>query len=165
MASHGNVDDTRRMFHLLTELRYCKPTNTVLGPLVRVGVDTATSYDTRRMFHLLTELRYCKPTNTVLGPLVRVHLNDNNIEAATKEFVNLANKYNKTPLKHELLCKILTTMGDGGSEETFIINEKSNGSMNKLVQKVLNIDKKVHGPGDVQVRFITTVKTVYSDIV
>ncbi|XP_045536900.1 leucine-rich PPR motif-containing protein, mitochondrial [Papilio machaon] len=124
MASHGNVDDTRRMFHLLTELRYCKP------------------------------------TNTVLGPLVRVHLNDNNIEAATKEFVTLANKYNKTPLKHELLCKILTTMGDGGSEETFIINEKSNGSMNKLVQKVLNIDKKVHGPGDVQLTLMAALADV-----
>jgi hypothetical protein len=42
-------------------------------------------------------------------------------------------------------------MGEGGSEESFIVNEKSNGRLNKFVQNVLNVVRKVHGAGDVQV--------------
>lgn len=69
-----------------------------------------------------------------------------------KEFTRLANKYNKTPLKHVLLCRILTLMSDGLTEENFLNNEKVNGALNQMAQTVLNIDRKVHGPGDVQVR-------------
>lgn len=65
--------------------------------------------------------------------------------------MRISNKYSKTPLKHELLCKILHAMSDRQSEENFMIMEKSNGRLNKLVHTVLETDKKVHGPGDVQV--------------
>ncbi|CAG4977600.1 unnamed protein product [Parnassius apollo] len=120
----------------------------------------ATPEETLRMFELLTTLRYCKPTNTILGPLIRAHLKNDDIQAALQEFVRLANKYNRTPLKHELLCKILYVMGDGGSENTFVINEKGNTSLNKMVQTVLNVDKKVHGPGDVQITLMTALADV-----
>ncbi|XP_052757762.1 leucine-rich PPR motif-containing protein, mitochondrial-like [Galleria mellonella] len=116
--------------------------------------------ETRKMFELLSSLRYCKPSNVILGPLIRVHLKDNNLQEAVNEFSRLASKYNKTPLKHELLCAILKAMGDGQSEETFVTNEKSNGRLNKLVQTVLNVDKKVHGAGDVQLTLIAALADV-----
>ncbi|CAH0727544.1 unnamed protein product, partial [Brenthis ino] len=117
--------------------------------------------ETKRMFDLLTSLRYCKPSNTMLGPLVRVHLkNSGNIEKAVQEFVRISEKYNKTPLKHELLCKILKEMSDGKSEDTFIENEKTNGKLNKLVQTILNVNKKVHGAGDVQLSLIAALADV-----
>ncbi|CAK1602353.1 unnamed protein product [Parnassius mnemosyne] len=119
-----------------------------------------TSEETLRMFELLTTLRYCKPTNTILGPLIRAHFKNDDLQAALQEFVRLSNKYNKTPLKHELLCKILYVMGDGGCEDTFVINEKGNTSFNKMVQTVLNVDKKVHGSGDVQLTLITALADV-----
>lgn len=74
------------------------------------------------------------------------------------EFERIAKKFKKTPLKHELLCKILQSMSDGMSEDNFLTNERCNGRMNKLAQTILNIDKRVHGAGDVQVRF----KKVYA---
>ncbi|XP_026738894.1 leucine-rich PPR motif-containing protein, mitochondrial-like [Trichoplusia ni] len=113
-----------------------------------------THVDVRNMFELLTNFKYCKPSNVMLGPLIRVHLKNGNIQEAVNEFVRLANKYNKTPLKHELLCKILSTMSDGQSEEKFLTNEKTNGRYNKLAQTVLNTNKKVHGSGDVQLTII-----------
>ncbi|XP_059051022.1 leucine-rich PPR motif-containing protein, mitochondrial-like [Achroia grisella] len=116
--------------------------------------------EARKMFELLASLRYCKPSNVILGPLIRVHLKNNNLQEAVNEFSRLASKYNKTPLKHELICAILKTMGDGKSEETFITNEKSNSRLNKLAQTVLNIDKKVHGPGDVQLSLIAALADV-----
>ncbi|XP_068626542.1 leucine-rich PPR motif-containing protein, mitochondrial isoform X2 [Battus philenor] len=119
-----------------------------------------TAKDTQRMFELLTSLRYCKPTNTILGPLIRVHLKNNNLEVAVQEFENLASKYSSTPMKHELLCNILTAMGDGGSEDTFIVNEKRNSGLNKLVQRILSVNKKVHGSGDVQLTLIAALTEV-----
>ncbi|KAG6447060.1 hypothetical protein O3G_MSEX004728 [Manduca sexta] len=116
--------------------------------------------DVRKMFELLTSQRYCKPTNALLGPLIRAHLKHDNLQEAVQEFVRLANKYNKTPLKHELLCKILQTMNDGQSEDNFLTNERSNGRLNKLAQTILNIDKKVHGPGDVQLTLIAALAEV-----
>ncbi|CAH0695462.1 unnamed protein product [Spodoptera exigua] len=116
--------------------------------------------EVRKMFDLLVDNKYCKPSNIMLGPLIRVHLKNDNLQEAVNEFVALANKYNKTPLKHELLCKILHTMSDGQSEENFLTNEKSNGRLNKLAQIVLNIDKKVHGPGDVQLTIISALAEV-----
>ncbi|KAL0850878.1 hypothetical protein ABMA28_006787 [Loxostege sticticalis] len=119
-----------------------------------------THIDTQRMFELLTSLRYCKPSNAVLGPLIRVHLKNDNLQEAVSEFVRLGNKYNKTPLKHELLCYILTKMAEGQSEEKFIVNEKANGRFNKMVQTVLSTDKKVHGPSDVQLTLISALAEV-----
>ncbi|CAH0405199.1 unnamed protein product [Chilo suppressalis] len=116
--------------------------------------------ETRQIFDLLVSLRYCRPTNAILGPLVRVHLKNDNIQEAVNEFVRLSTKYNKTPLKHELLCRILTAMGEGKSEDKFIANEKSNGRLNKFVQTILNVDKKVHGPGDVQLSLIAALADV-----
>ncbi|KOB73333.1 putative leucine rich protein [Operophtera brumata] len=46
----------------------------------------------------------------------------------------LAAKFNKTPLKHELLCKILQSMSDGQTEDNFLSNEKANGRLNKMAQ-------------------------------
>ncbi|KAM3967869.1 leucine-rich PPR motif-containing protein, mitochondrial [Aphomia sociella] len=115
---------------------------------------------TRRMFELLTSLKYCKPSNIMLGPLIRVHLKNDNLQEAVNEFSRLASKYNKTPLKHELLCAILRSMGDGQSEDVFITNEKSNGRLNKLAQTVFNINKKVHGAGDVQLSLIAALADV-----
>lgn len=51
-------------------------------------------------------------------------------------------------------------MCDGQTEEKFLNNEKTNGRLNKLVQIVLNIDKKVHGPGDVQLTIIGALAEV-----
>uniref|UniRef100_A0A2H1V3W5 SFRICE_028910 n=1 Tax=Spodoptera frugiperda TaxID=7108 RepID=A0A2H1V3W5_SPOFR len=119
-----------------------------------------THIEVRKMFELLVTNKYCKPSNIMLGPLIRVHLKNDNIQEAVNEFVSLANKYNKTPLKHELLCKILDTMSDGQSEENFLTNEKSNGRLNKLAQIVLNIDRKVHGAGDVQLTIIAALAEV-----
>ncbi|KAJ0182327.1 hypothetical protein K1T71_001696 [Dendrolimus kikuchii] len=119
-----------------------------------------THIEVKRMFELLTSLRYCKPTNTLLGPLVRAHLKNNNLQEAVQEFTGLASKYNKTPLKHELLCKIFRDMGDGQNEETFLTNEKLNGRLNKLAQTVLNTDKNVHGAGDVQLTFLAALAEV-----
>lgn len=116
--------------------------------------------EVRKMFDLLIENKYCKPSNIMLGPLIRVHLKNDNVQEAVNEFVSLANKYNKTPLKHELLCKLLHLMCDGQTEEKFLNNEKTNGRLNKLVQIVLNIDKKVHGPGDVQLTIIAALAEV-----
>lgn len=42
-------------------------------------------------------------------------------------------------------------MSDGKAEDTFIENEKANGKLNKYVQTILNVNKQVHGAGDVQV--------------
>ncbi|CAG9796380.1 unnamed protein product [Diatraea saccharalis] len=119
-----------------------------------------THIETKQMFDLLTSLRYCKPTNALMGPLVRVHLKNDNIQEAVNEFVSLSNKYSKTPLKHELLCHILSKMGDGRSEDTFLANEKSNGRLNKFVQTILNVNKKVHGPGDVQLTLMAALAEV-----
>nr|XP_026486597.1 leucine-rich PPR motif-containing protein, mitochondrial-like [Vanessa tameamea] len=116
--------------------------------------------DTRHMLELLTSLRYCRPDNTMLGPLVRVHLKSGNLEEAVKEFVKLSEKYKKTPLKHELLCKILKAMSDGKTEDTFIENEKANGKLNRLVQTILNVNKQIHGPGDVQLTLIAALADV-----
>ncbi|XP_045768937.1 leucine-rich PPR motif-containing protein, mitochondrial [Maniola jurtina] len=116
--------------------------------------------DTKRMFELLTTLRYCKPSNTILGPLVRAHLKNGNFENAVQEFVRIAEKYNKTPLKHELLCKILKAMSDGKDEETFIVNERTNGRLNKLVHTILNVDKQVHGASDVHLTLIAALADV-----
>ncbi|XP_045459667.1 leucine-rich PPR motif-containing protein, mitochondrial-like [Melitaea cinxia] len=116
--------------------------------------------DTRRMLELLTGLRYCRPDNTMLGPLVRAHLKSGHLEEAVKEFVKLADKYKKTPLKHELLCKVLKAMSDGKTEDTFIENEKANGKLNKFVQTILNVNKQVHGAGDVQLTLIAALADV-----
>ncbi|XP_052737382.1 leucine-rich PPR motif-containing protein, mitochondrial [Bicyclus anynana] len=116
--------------------------------------------DTKRMLELLTTLRYCKPSNTLLGPLVRAHLKNGNFENAVQEFVRLAEKYNKTPLKHELLCKVLKAMSEGKDEETFIVNERTNGRLNKLVQTILSVDKRVHGAGDVHLTLIAALADV-----
>ncbi|KAJ8736098.1 hypothetical protein PYW08_006754 [Mythimna loreyi] len=121
-----------------------------------------THVDVHKMFDLLTSYKYCKPSNVMLGPLIRVHLKNDNLQEAVNEFTALAKKYNKTPLKHELMCKILTTMSDGQTEDNFLTNEKvgGHGRLNKLVQIVLNIDKKVHGPGDVQLTVIAALAEV-----
>ncbi|XP_075976120.1 leucine-rich PPR motif-containing protein, mitochondrial-like [Anticarsia gemmatalis] len=119
-----------------------------------------TPAEVRTMFDLLVKLKYCKPNNALLGPLVRVHLKDNKLENAVKEFVRLSTKYGKTPLKHELLCHILHTMSEGQSEDNFMNVEKVNGWMNKLVQTVLETDRKVHGPGDVQLTLIAALADV-----
>ncbi|XP_049882196.1 leucine-rich PPR motif-containing protein, mitochondrial-like [Pectinophora gossypiella] len=116
--------------------------------------------ETRNMFDLLTSLRYCRPTNAVLGPLIRAHLKLDNLVEAVNEFTRLANKYHKTPLKHELLCKILQSMSDGLSEDNFLTNERCNGRLNKLAQAILNIDKKIHGAGDVQLTLIAALADV-----
>ncbi|XP_032528915.2 leucine-rich PPR motif-containing protein, mitochondrial-like [Danaus plexippus] len=116
--------------------------------------------EARRMFTLLTSLRYCKPSNTLLGPLVRAHLKNGDLEQAVQEFVSLAEKYKKTPLKHELLCKVLLAMNEGKSEERFISNEQSNGKLNKLAQTILNVDRQVHGASDVQVTLIAALADV-----
>ncbi|XP_039757887.1 leucine-rich PPR motif-containing protein, mitochondrial-like [Pararge aegeria] len=119
-----------------------------------------THEDTKRMFELLTSLRYCKPSNSILGPLVRVHLKTGNYENAVQEFVRISEKYNKTPLKHELLCKLLKAMSDGKDEDTFIVNEKTNGRLNKLVHTILNVDKRVHGASDVHLTLIAALADV-----
>ncbi|XP_072940263.1 leucine-rich PPR motif-containing protein, mitochondrial-like isoform X2 [Epargyreus clarus] len=115
--------------------------------------------DTLQMFELLHNYRYCKPANSILGPLVRAHLKNDNLQEAVQEFSRLALKYNKTPLKHELLCKILQAMGEG-SEENFLVSEKANGKLNKMAQTILNMTKKVHGAGDVQLTLIAALADV-----
>lgn len=65
--------------------------------------------------------------------------------------MELSKAYNNTPLKHELLCKILANMSDGQSEDNFLFNEKANSKLSKLAQIVLNVDREIHGAGDVQV--------------
>ncbi|XP_028159068.1 leucine-rich PPR motif-containing protein, mitochondrial-like isoform X1 [Ostrinia furnacalis] len=119
-----------------------------------------THLETIKMFDMLTSLRYCKPSNVLLGPLIRVHLKNDNLQEAVNEFVRLASKYSKTPLKHELLSQIMAKMGEGHSEEKFLVNEKSNGRFNKMAQTVLNIDKKVHGASDVQLTLIAALAEV-----
>ncbi|CAK1540253.1 unnamed protein product [Leptosia nina] len=116
--------------------------------------------ETRKLFELLNSLNYCKPSNTLLGPLVRAHLKLENHQEAVKEFQRLANKYNKTPLKHELLCSILKVMGEGKSEDFFLVTEKVNGRYNKMVNTILNVCKKVHGSGDVQLSLISALADV-----
>ncbi|XP_004930031.2 leucine-rich PPR motif-containing protein, mitochondrial isoform X1 [Bombyx mori] len=116
--------------------------------------------DVRKMLETLTALRYCKPNNVLLGPLVRVHLKNDNLEEALNEFVRLAKQYSMTPLKHELLCKILEAMGDGRSEDNFIIHERSNSRLNKMAQTILNTDRKVHGASDVQLTLIAALAEV-----
>ncbi|KAJ8735797.1 hypothetical protein PYW07_007417 [Mythimna separata] len=122
----------------------------------------ASHVEVHKMFELLTTYKYCKPTNVMLGPLIRVHMKNDNLQEAVNEFTHLAKKYNKTPLKHELMCKILTTMSDGQTEDNFLTNEKvgGHGRLNKLVQIVLNVDKQVHGPGDVQLTVIGALAEV-----
>ncbi|XP_053615995.1 leucine-rich PPR motif-containing protein, mitochondrial-like [Plodia interpunctella] len=115
--------------------------------------------ETGKMFYLLISLGYCKPSNVILGPLIRVHLKNNNLQEAVNEFTNLSAEYNKTPLKHELICAILRAMG-AGSEDNFITNERNNGRLNKLVQNVLSVNKQVHGPGDVQLTLIAALADV-----
>lgn len=43
-------------------------------------------------------------------------------------------------------------MGDGHSEDIFINLEKTDVKYKRLVQRVLEIDRRIHGPGDVQVQ-------------
>ncbi|CAB3256339.1 unnamed protein product [Arctia plantaginis] len=119
-----------------------------------------TERNIRDMFDLLIKYNYCKPSNVLLGPLVRVHLKSGNIDEAVDKFEQLAEEYSKTPLKHELLCKILHSMGDGHSEDIFINLEKSDGKYKRLVQRVLEIDRRVHGPGDVQLTLIAALADV-----
>ncbi|CAG4954237.1 unnamed protein product [Colias eurytheme] len=114
----------------------------------------------RTALELLLTLGYCKPGNVLLGPVVRAWLKSNNHQEAVNEFVRLANKYNKTPLKHELLVTILRHMGEGKSEDFFLVSEKSNGSYNKMVQTILNTCKKVHGASDVQLTLIAALADV-----
>ncbi|CAH4031371.1 unnamed protein product [Pieris brassicae] len=116
--------------------------------------------DTRKMFELLSSLNYCKPTNTLLGPLVRAHLKTENFQEAVYEFVRLAKKYKKTPLKHELLCSILRMMGEGKSEDFFLVTEKVNGRYNKMVNTILNVCKTVHGTSDVRLSLIAALADV-----
>ncbi|XP_063616303.1 leucine-rich PPR motif-containing protein, mitochondrial [Cydia splendana] len=115
--------------------------------------------DVKRMLDLLTRLRYCQPTNAMLGPVVRWHLNNNDLREAVNEFSRLAQKYNKTPLKHELLCKILETISDGG-EDRFVVNANSGGWANKLAQTVFNVNKRIHGASDVQLTLIAALAEV-----
>ncbi|XP_022130285.2 leucine-rich PPR motif-containing protein, mitochondrial [Pieris rapae] len=116
--------------------------------------------ETRKMFELLNSLNYCKPSNTLLGPLVRAHLKTENFQEAVNEFVRLAKKYNKTPLKHELLCSILRMMGEGKSEDFFLVTEKVNGRYNKMVNTILNVCKTVHGTSDVRLSLIAALADV-----
>lgn len=81
-------------------------------------------------------------------------ISSDKIQEALKEFTEIATKYKKTPLKHELLVRILTLMSDGHTEENFLINEKANSKLNKHLQAALNMIKKVHGAGDVPVRLV-----------
>ncbi|XP_048489346.1 leucine-rich PPR motif-containing protein, mitochondrial [Plutella xylostella] len=116
--------------------------------------------ETRNMFNTLVNYGYCKPSNTILGPLIRVHLKNDKIQEALKEFTEIATKYKKTPLKHELLVRILTLMSDGHTEENFLINEKANSKLNKHLQASLNMIKKVHGAGDVPLTLIAALAEV-----
>ncbi|XP_038207718.1 leucine-rich PPR motif-containing protein, mitochondrial [Zerene cesonia] len=81
-------------------------------------------------------------------------------QEAVNEFVRLANKYNTTPLKHELLVTILRHMGEGRSEDVFLVSEKANGRYSKMVQTILNTCKKVHGASDVQLTLIAALADV-----
>ncbi|KAJ2948053.1 hypothetical protein O0L34_g9850 [Tuta absoluta] len=116
--------------------------------------------ETRNMFEMLCQLNYCQPSNSLLGPLIRVHLKVDNIDEAVKEFVRIGDKYKCTPLKHELLCHILHHMSDGLSEDSFLTNERCNGKLNKLAMAVLNVNKKIHGAGDMQVTVIAALADV-----
>lgn len=39
VASRSHYSDTKKMLEVLTNLRYCKPSNAILGPLVRVHLN------------------------------------------------------------------------------------------------------------------------------
>lgn len=112
------------------------------------------------MFNALTLYGYCQPTNVILGPLIRVHLKNNSCDLAVEEFIRLSSKYRKTPLKHELLCKILIEMNDEQGEDNFVFNEKANSKLNKLAQSVLNVDKEIHGVSSVQLSVIGALAEV-----
>ncbi|VVC95207.1 unnamed protein product, partial [Leptidea sinapis] len=119
-----------------------------------------TPEDARRMLETLLAHNYCKPTNVMLGPLVRAYLKTENYQEAVDEFVRLSQLYKKTPLKHELLCRIMKVLGEGKGEETFLLNERVIEKYSKMVQTILNVCKKVHGNSDMQLSLIAALADV-----
>ncbi|KAL4716909.1 hypothetical protein ACJJTC_012720 [Scirpophaga incertulas] len=49
-AAHGTPADTTQMFELLTSLRYCLPSNTMLGPLIRVHLNNSNLQEAVKQF-------------------------------------------------------------------------------------------------------------------
>ncbi|XP_072390248.1 leucine-rich PPR motif-containing protein, mitochondrial [Diabrotica undecimpunctata] len=94
------------------------------------------------MFDLLIKKKLCVVNNIMLGPLVRILLERGDLEGAVSTFITFAEKHKVTPLLFELIREIALSQNED------------------LLQTVLDVSTKVHGPVSTQVMLIAVLAEI-----
>ncbi|XP_041975636.1 leucine-rich PPR motif-containing protein, mitochondrial [Aricia agestis] len=159
---HHRLDDALRLLDDHARTRVVRGGAGVAGNCRRLleavaAAEGTGAADVRRALRTLTTGGYCRADTALLAPIVRAHLNRDDLAGAVRELASLAEQYNKTPLKHEVLCVLLTALGERAAARA--LGERAEGDaaggaagggeggLADLVRAVLDIDRRLHGAG------------------
>lgn len=106
----------------------------ILDLLAEKGRDV----DVNRMFESMEQNNFIEVSNVVLGPLVKVHIVNNDVQKAVSAFEALSTKYNCTPWKNDLSCKLIQ-MEDATSLQLLTdLSTNVHGEVNSLYDLVFS---------------------------
>lgn len=106
----------------------------ILDHLAEKGTDE----DVTKVFTSLEENNFIEINNVLLGPLVKVHLINDNIPKAVAAFEAISTKYNCTPWKNELACKLIQLEDATNLQLLTDLSTNVHGEVNSLYDLVFS---------------------------
>lgn len=104
----------------------------ILDQLAEKGRDV----ELTKIFMSMEENNFIEITNVLLGPLVKVHLINNDIQKALASFEAIATKYNCTPWKNDLSCKLIQLEDATNLQLLTDVSTNIHGEVNSLYDLV-----------------------------
>lgn len=93
---------------------------------------------TKNIFYVLEANNYIKPSNVVLGPLIKVYLKTDNLSGAMEAFAEICEKYQATPWKNELCCRLIQNEDAANLQKLTDLSTSIHGEVNSLYDLVFS---------------------------
>lgn len=108
----------------------------VLNSMAETGNDE----DLQHLFNTLVDNNYIEPSNVMLGPLVKVYLleGNTNLNKAMSKFEDICNKYQVTPWKNELACRLIQAEDAANLQRLTDLSTNIHGEVNSLYDLVFS---------------------------
>lgn len=94
--------------------------------------------DVKRLFESMEQNNFVEINNVLLGPLVKVHLVNNDVQKAVHAFEALSTKYNCTPWKNDLSCKLIQMEDATNLQLLTDLSTNVHGEVNSLYDLVFS---------------------------
>lgn len=89
--------------------------------------------DVYDLFDCFVNYKFIQPNNSILGPLIKVHLINNDVMEAVNAFKRLSTRYQCTPLRNELMSRLIYDNDDKNIRKVIELSSKQHGEHNALL--------------------------------